>query len=284
MPTLPDLQTVQISTLAYFDVGVSLKKSDLLPILESFTEYDNGVDGVLSFGFGGGARTSTGTRLSIRVRLRTDGMIYAWGLRANENATGAQFDTIAAPAASPFVRALLPACPQNEGGAATRDTVLYRALLEMVNAITTAGKQVPTVDTTSYYDFEFTATGNIYIFGDDASAAGNTGFNLDPWQFTQPAGVTIYLLAAQVGARLLESGGSNQSASATMRLNGTMILSRGTGVAANLSMWSSRQGANITSILLAAGTQNNAEIEAVCNGSSISRARTNAVFVVYASS
>lgn len=284
MPTLPDLQTVQISTLAYFDVGVALKKSDLLPILESFTEYDNGVDGVLSFGFGGGARTGVGTRLSIRVRLRTDGMIYAWGLRASENLTGAQSDTVATPGASPFVRALLPVCPLNEGGPATRDTTLYRALLEIVNAITTPGKIVPTVDTVSYYDFEFTATGNVYVFGDDAFASGSSGFSLDSWQFTQPAGVTIYVLAAQVGAVLLENGGANQSASSTMRLNGTALLSRGTNAVVGFAMWSSRQGASISAVLQPQGTQNNAEIEATCNGSNISRARTNGAFVIYASS
>lgn len=283
MANLPDLQTTLISTLCYFDAGVTIKKSDILPILESFTEYDNGLDGILSFGFGGGARTSTGTRLSIRIRVRTDGMVYAWGLRSNENTTGVQSDSVASPGASPFVRAHLPVCPQNDGGPATRDTVLYRAISEIVGVVVTAGKLTPTVDNVSYYDFEFTSTGNIYVFGDDAFASGTNGSNVDPWQFTQPVGLTIYVLAAQVGARLLENGGSNQSASATMRLNGTALLSRGTNALVSFTMWSSRQGSNITNVLLAAGTQNNAEVDALCNGSSISRARSNGVFVIYAS-
>lgn len=283
MASLPDFQTTLITTLAYFDVGVAIKKSDLLALFESFTEYDNGVEGILSFGYGGGARTSVGTRVSIRVRARTDGLVYAWGLRSDENGIGTQFDSVASPGAMPFVRALLPVCPLNEGGPATRDTIPYRALLELANAITTPGRIVPTVETVSYYDFEFTGTGNIYVFGDDAFASGNGSVVVDPWQFTQPPGVTIFVLAAQVGARLLENGGSNQSASATMRLNGATLLSRGTGAIVSLVMWSSRTGASIMNALTPVGAQNNAEIEATCSGSNISRARVNGALVVYAS-
>lgn len=278
MATLPDLQTTLMSTLCYFDAGVVIKKSDILPLLESFTEYDNGVDGIMSFTYDG-TRVTTGTRIKVQVRVRTDGLTYAWGLRADEVKDGAQKDSTGGTVN--FQRSLLPISAFGNVAPATGDTLLFRAIQAMVAAVTTAGKTTPTTSTVSYYDFEFTSTGNIYVFG-RGNTVGGGSTDTQTWQVTQPVGLTIFLLGYRMSYFGSNSGISNGNW--TFAANGNTLFSKsnptGGGSGAGV-LWSGRQGASITAVLLAPGTQNNVTLTAAMGNSGTMNAF--AVLVVYAS-
>ncbi|MFA5862429.1 MAG: hypothetical protein WDA16_12115 [Candidatus Thermoplasmatota archaeon] len=275
MATLPDLATTQISTLCYFDTTAVIKKSDILPLFESFVAYDNGVDGIISYTFDGN-RVSAGDRVQIQVRIRTDGLVYAYGLRASENNAGAQ-RTSTGGGAIGFQRSLLPI--SGFGGApAAQDTLLFRALQSVVNADTTAGKVSPTVGTVSYYDFEFTTTGNIYVFG--GSGFVNNGGRSDPtWQFTQPPGVSIFVLGARQS--VFQNNGANGGGSTVFSVQSTTLINNGTS--GNIVSWSTRTGSLVTNALAAQGTQNNATIAFNGSGAGYSAGGVGTL-VIYASS
>ena len=281
MPTLPDLQTTLISTLCYFDAGVVIKKSDVLPILESFTEYDNGVDGIMSFTFDG-TRITSGTRIRLQVRIRTDGMVYAYGLRADEFKTGSVGDSTAASGPQNWQRALLPVSGFGNTAPSAQDTLLFRAIQQLVNVVTTPGKNVPNVGTVNYYDFEFTTTGNIYVFGTGVGAGTNQN-NSTAWQFTQPVGLSLFLLAWR--CPFSGSPGTGNTASVSFSLNGTGLFSASfsSSTARSGVAWSGRQGASMTSVLTTPGNQNNAVSQAQTGGVASGSSGLFPTFVVYAS-
>lgn len=271
MPNLPDFQTTLISTICYADTGVVIKKSDVLPIMESFVEYDNGVDGVISF-LHDGTRSITGNRVKVQVRVRTDGMIYAWGLRADEDTAGTSKDS--RNGAANWVRALLPVSGYGVAPG-DGDTLLYRALAAIAGAITTTGKITPTAQSVSYYDFQFTSTANIYVFGLDAGSNQSISF-----QFTQPVGLSLYVLGVRVS-----DGRTNISNNVTSAISvNSNTLSTQTYFSAGGALgvhWASRQGSAITAVLQPAGTQNSAACFGGVSGTASNK--MYGVFVIYAS-
>src|SRR5438067_2253673 len=137
-----------------------------------------------------GTRVSTGTRIKVQIRIRTDGLVYAYGLRADEVKDGTTKDSSTTGTVN-WQRSLLPIAAFGNTAPAASDTLLWRAISAIVTADTTAGKVTPTAATVNYYDFEFTSTGNIYVFGNGNLVNGGQS-NTQSWQFTQPSGLTIF--------------------------------------------------------------------------------------------
>lgn len=219
MAQLPNLDTTVISTIAYHDIGVPITKSDILPHLESFTEYDNGIDGtILIDDFLNTSSPITpiidvGKGVRVNVRVRTDGVLLAWNLRANEQDGVENANQETAVGASPVngQRSLFfPNWNNNSGGYNVKWTFLSLALRAMEQLVVSGLKTEVTADNVQYYDYEYPNVNTIYIL------SGNGGGATDTGTFTEPAsGTSIRVFAAH---------GWNSSATADTTINGHVLL------------------------------------------------------------
>jgi len=83
MAILPDLDPTQIGVIAFWNAhdhrvdptsGAVIDPTDVLGVLDSYTLYDNGIDGMIN---------SYGPMSNINVRVKNDGWIIAWVDRTN---------------------------------------------------------------------------------------------------------------------------------------------------------------------------------------------------------
>jgi len=95
MANLPDLDTSEIGVIAFWNAhdhranpnsGAVIDPTDVLGVLSSYTLYDNGVDGAISYG----------PRADINVRVKNDGWIIAWIDRTNTYQLNAGYDSFTA--------------------------------------------------------------------------------------------------------------------------------------------------------------------------------------------
>jgi len=195
MANLPNLNSADISTIAWWDLGVPMIKSEILPILETYTEYDNGFDGtILLFCITGARSGSTSdTVIRVNVRGRTDGLLIAYALRANEDATNTLQDITSATSGH---AAAIEANRRNLLTHTTTSTLkqfetyLANALNAMEDVLTSATKAQVVYANVSYYDFELPDVNTIYV------RAKYSGMGVLA-TFTEPAsGTTIHQITA----------------------------------------------------------------------------------------
>lgn len=233
MANLPDLDTDTIGVIAWFDVGVTILKNDIAPHLISFTEYDNGLVGVI--GIDG---------ITISVRVRTDGLIVAYTRRVDEGANGQYVEFGGWVRRSLFWRAT------GDGAApftAKGSTYLGYAIDAIENLVTTLGKTAVNLNTVNYYDFEFPTATNIYALINGTAPGNRTA------TFTVPSGQGIVIHAA--GIQIRHSGGG--SVINTSKLNGITLLSTNSSFRHTGIFYTQ---AGFAPLLQVQGTQNTSEV------------------------
>ena len=197
----PPLNTGVISLLCYYNHGSQITKADFLNAFQSYTEYDNYVDGIVyvwndsSTGpvqhddggkpaegdlyTGWDAGEGGNDHLAVHIRLRTDGWILAYILRAQEYGEIVWWSTI----------------PGNHNLTEPPDysTRLAQAILIL---LTQAGLQAGFNWETSvdYFDYEYPTATKLYMIG----AIGDMYQEYAPnpkwigyWYHTIPAGITL---------------------------------------------------------------------------------------------
>jgi len=188
---LPDLDSSVISFITYWDVGVVIEKADVVFLFESYTEYDNGIEGTYIL-----------TGLRYRVRVRTDGLIVAYMLRADESESGAIHSvggTTNASRRNVFNDDITPN---------TNHTHLYEVIDDFENAVTTAGKIIASELDLQYYDYSLPAATHVYVYWKTSGAAKviiPTGsVTILRWGAARNSTSNSYTILDSAGALILE--------------------------------------------------------------------------------
>jgi hypothetical protein len=195
MANLPDLDTSDISLFAWWSLGVNITIAEVLGILETYTQYDNGVDGTLRMTDRGVRDPNASNR--IYVRCRSDGLIVAYMKRSLEVQDGNQATTTTQGDTADLVFPIYPTTVRSRIGIFTQNsyhmdfttnTTLLAATLDvMENTFTAGGKVVVNTATVPHYDFEYPTANHFYIIG-----MKNLNVGSFVGTFTQPpAGNTI---------------------------------------------------------------------------------------------
>lgn len=212
MANLPNLPTTTIGLLAYWNVGVNISQANLTAFAAAlyYVEiYDNGVQGKIRVNQTG-AIDAAG-QLLVGVRMRSDGVIMAYNLRAADVDLTLPTPAIQTLAAGPIDiprGCMLPFLNMADGGRkAATTTMLAEALAVMETGyITSPGKTPVNKLTAGHFDFQFDPCNKLYLMGDDLftnANLGTPGFTstvFDSFNFTQP-GAGNAVLAAFVSCR-----------------------------------------------------------------------------------
>ena len=191
----PPLNTALISLLCYYDHGSPLTKADFLDAFQSYTEYDNYVDGIIyvwANGYTGPASPREGDKwtghegpgswgddkLEVHIRLRTDGWILAYILRTQEYGKVTWWNC--------YPEASTTEPPEYS-------TRLARAIyLLLLEAGLSGGFSYET--SVGYFDYEYPTATKLYMVGQITylNATAPPGWSvLDQWYHTIPAGITM---------------------------------------------------------------------------------------------
>lgn len=196
MANLPDLNTATMGLTGFWDVNANVTAADMTNIvnnLASFTTYDNGVDGTVRVSLAGAIDNLNG-RYLFRVRVRTDGTILVWGLRADDpdllGTATAAIRTVAG-VGYPATRGSL--LPQSQTGTRSGSVTLWALLCDAIENLmtTTPFKTVVNTATVGHYDFQYPTMTKIYVLGEELGGVGSNSFT-----FTQPSSGNGILMVA----------------------------------------------------------------------------------------
>ena len=188
----PPLDTSMIALLCYFDHGAPITKANFLAAFQTYTEYDNYIDGIVyvwSDTYTGPASPYAGdyfgsltqggnVKLEVHVRIRTDGWILAWIERTQE------YGLITWMGSRPNNGNTTP--PTNYS------TRLARAIYILLDeAGIESGFSYET--SVGYFDYEYVTATKLYMFGRIwcQSAFQSPAIWMDQYYHTVPNSVTI---------------------------------------------------------------------------------------------
>lgn len=222
MANLPDLNTAAMGLTAFWNVNAAITAADMTNIaanLNTFTTYDNGIDGRVRVTIAGGISNPGGT-FEFHVRVRTDGLILVWMLRANDPdllGTATAAERLASGAGYPASRGAL--LTQSANGSRTGTTLWAVVCDALENLMTTTPfKTVVNTATVGHYDFQYPTMTKIYVLGEELSRNG-TGTTSDSFTFTQPSsGNGILMVAFNKSGRVAGTVSGSFTSSATFNV------------------------------------------------------------------
>lgn len=210
MATLPNLNLTDIEIVGTWDVGVNIEATErdaMVAKLATFTEYDNGFDGTMWVDRQGNITTATDDSATrIQVRMRSDGLLYAWSLRADEpshttwDGVAQQYTSMSEPAtyrldgASNMTRGHM-AVLDGSHNLVTDATRLSMALLRLEEEVTDAGKTAFTHSGVDYHDPVNTTADALYISWEQQTSNGSNETSSGATT-SAPAGTTVHSLSA----------------------------------------------------------------------------------------